>query len=459
MTPFIASLALAVAVTGGADMARAPLASQPLMQSLLLQQVPARAAASADPADSVYAEAREALNRGDFRRAQQLFGRVSTRWPDSPYAGDALYWQAYALYRLGGTSELKSAAKALKAHKDKYPKSATRGDADALATRIDGALARQGDAGSAERITGQAQRAVRDTACAREDDDNDMRVAALNALMQMDAERALPVLRQVLARRDACSAVLRRKAMFIVAQLRSNEVEDIMLNSVRTDPDPEVRQQGVFWLGQVRSEKAVVALDSILRNASDPELRDKALFAITQQRGERAGAVLRRVIEDTTQTRDIREKAIFWLGQQRSPENARYLREMFERTRSDELREKIMFSLGQMRGEGNDQWLLGIVGDKRYSIETRKSALFNAGQSRSDAAGLVALWPKLEEREMKEQLIFVLHDRRDQVAVDKLIDIAKNEKDVELRKKAIFWLGQSRDPRVQQLLLDIINQE
>ena len=36
-------------------------------------------------------------------------------------------------------------------------------------------------------------------------------------------------------------------------------------------------------------------------------------------------------------------------------------------------------------------------------------------------------------------------------------DIAKNEKDSELRKKAIFWLGQSRDPRVQQFLMDLIN--
>ena len=45
----------------------------------------------------------------------------------------------------------------------------------------------------------------------------------------------------------------------------------------------------------------------------------------------------------------------------------------------------------------------------------------------------------------------------DRTAMDKLFDIAKNEKDPELRKKAIFWLGQSRDPRVQQFLLDLIN--
>ena len=457
MMPLIASLIAAAAVAAGPDAPGALLRAPRSLQ--LLQQAPAReAVAQGDPADSTYRSAQEALNRGDYRRASQLFQRVATRWPESDVAGDALYWQAYALYRQGGSSELKSASKALKAHKDKYPKARTRGDADALATRIDGQLARLGDAESAETITRQAERAASAQGCPREDDENDMRIAALNALMQMDAERAIPVLKQVLARRDACAAPLRRKAVFIVSQKRGPETERILLDAVRGDPDEEVRHQAVFWLGQVHSERAVAALDSILKNADDVELRDKALFAITQQRGEQASAVLRRVIEDESQPQDIREKAIFWLGQQRSTENAQYLRQMFDRTQSQELREKIMFSLGQMRGEGNDQWLIGVATDRKYSIETRKQALFNAGQNRAAIADLVALWSKLDDTEVKEQLIFVLHDRREQAAVDKLIDIAKNEKDVELRKKAIFWLGQSRDPRVQQLLVDIINQ-
>ena len=456
MMPFLTSLLVAAAMAGpGATDSAAPGAAPAAPR---FQQAPAVAAAvTGDPADSLYRVAREALNRDDFRRAAQLFSRIASRYPDADVAGDALYWQAYALYRQGGSSELKSASKALKAHKEKYPRAATRGDADALSTRIDGQLARLGDAGSAERIGREVDRAT-SADCPREDDDNDMRVAALNALLQMDAERAVPVLKQVLARRDACSAPLRRKAVFLVSQKRSEETETLLLTAARSDPDREVREQAVFWLGQVRSPRAVAALDSILNNAADPEMRDKALFAITQQRGSEAGAVLRRVIEDTAQTQDIREKAIFWLGQQRSTQNAQYLKQLFERVRSDELREKIMFSLGQMRGEGNGEWLLGIVSDKRYSVDTRKSALFNAGQNRVPVADLIALYAKLDEREMKEQLIFVLQDRRDTAAVDKLIDIAKNDRDVEMRKKAIFWLGQSRDPRVQQLLVDIINQ-
>ena len=47
--------------------------------------------ADADPADSLYVTARDALNRGDFDRAARLFARVNTRYPDSQYAGDAVF--------------------------------------------------------------------------------------------------------------------------------------------------------------------------------------------------------------------------------------------------------------------------------------------------------------------------------------------------------------------------------
>jgi hypothetical protein len=50
----------------------------------------------------------------------------------------------------------------------------------------------------------------------------------------------------------------------------------------------------------------------------------------------------------------------------------------------------------------------------------------------------------------------VLSESRDRVATDKLIDIAQKDSDVEMRKKALFWLGQKNDPRVRQILTDIL---
>src|SRR2546422_7489495 len=92
---------------------------------------------------------------------------------------------------------------------------------------------------------------------------------ALNGLLQMDAANALPILKKVLARRDPCSAGLRRKAVFIVSQKRDTETENILLDVAQHDPDAEVRQQGVFWLSQVPTDRSVNMLDSILRTTDD----------------------------------------------------------------------------------------------------------------------------------------------------------------------------------------------
>ena len=91
------------------------------------------------------------------------------------------------------------------------------------------------------------------------DDDSDIKLAALNAVLQMDAERAMPLLTRVLARRDAGSVCLRRKAVFLVAQKHTEGTEDVLLSTARNDPDGEVRGQAVFWLSQVHSPRAVAA--------------------------------------------------------------------------------------------------------------------------------------------------------------------------------------------------------
>jgi HEAT repeat protein len=421
-----------------------------------IRTVPPAPWAAADPADSLYRVAREALNRGDYHRAADMFARIHSRYPESEYAGDAMYWQAFALYRSGGTSDLRRAQRTLRSQKEKYPKAATRGDAETLEVRIAGQLARSGDAGSAQEVIKGADSAAR-SACRVSDDDDDPRVAALNALLHMNAEQAMPILRQVLARRDACSVVLRRKAVFLVSQKSTGDTEELLLSVARTDPDREVRSQAVFWMGQLSSERSTAALDSVLRSSVDPEIREQAVFALSQLSSARAAAILRGVAEDTSYTFVVRDKAIFWLGQRRSTENATFLRGLFDRTRSDELREKILFSLSQMRGVGSDKWLLEIAGEKKYGIDVRKQAVFSASQARAAIADVAALYDRLDDARVKEQTIFALTQYRDPAAVDKLISIAKTDRDPEMRKKAIFWLGQSHDPRVQQLLLDIIN--
>ena len=426
-----------------------------------------------DPTDSLWRAARQAFNRGDYTSAANLYGDVARRYPSAARAGDALYWGAFALYK---NDDLDHARSLLVTQQRQYSKAATRRDAAALFARIETALAKQGDEEAMRWVTAHAQQPAQPAepaepaqpaqpaqpgtsrGCPGEDDEDDVRVAALNGLLQMDAGSALPILQKVLARRDGCSAGLRRKAVFIISQKRGSETENLLLDVAQHDPDSEVRQQAVFWLSQVPTDRAVGMLDSILRTTDDEELREKALFALSQQRSPRAGQILRGYAENANAPSDAREKAIFWLGQQHSAENAAFLRGLYGKLTDEDLKEKVIFSLSQMHDADNNRWLMDIALNERESTEMRKKALFWAGQTGGDLAQLSGLYDRMQNREMKEQLIFVYSQRHEPAAVDRLIQIAKTEQDKELRKKAIFWLGQSHDPRAAQILLEIINQ-
>jgi HEAT repeat protein len=447
--------------------------------------------AQQDPADSLYRAARRALNRNQYARAAELFESIQKRYPRSTYTPDSYYWQAFALYRAGSDESLRAARRALQAQGARHPKAATRHDAEVLFRRVQGELARRGEREAAEYLRRQGDSIApleppevaepaepvepaepaeppepaegprgRGPRADRCDDEDDVRIAAIQGLMNMDAERAVPILKAVLARRDAESVCLRRKAVWLVSQKHTAETSAILLSAVRTDPDRDVREQAVFWLSQVPGDETVAALDSILRDPkTDAEIQDKAIFALSQHRSARAGAILRAFAERRDASSDLREKAIFWLGQNRSPDNAQFLRDLYAKLENDDLKDKVIFSLSQMGGADNYRWMMDIALNENENIEVRKKALFWAGQGKSvDIGDLARLYDSMKDREMREQIIFVLSQRREDAALDKLFAIGRNDPDRELRKKAIFWIGQSRSPRAAQYLQDLINQ-
>jgi HEAT repeat protein len=276
----------------------------------------------------------------------------------------------------------------------------------------------------------------------------------------MNAEQAMPILKKVLDRRDKCSELLRRKAVFLVSQKRSEESADILLKAARSDPDAETREQAVFWLSQVSGEKAEDFLLGILKDSKDEEVQEKALFSLSQRRSERSQAALRGYASRADAPFELRAKAVLWIGQRKSEENAKFLRDLFGRVTDNDVREKILFSLSQMRGMGNDAFILDQAADTRLPIDLRKQALFWAAQGKEvTTAQLAGIYDRNPDVEMRDQVIFALSQRgnRDSQAVDKLLEIAKTEKDRELRKKAIFWLGQSKDPRAAKLLQELID--
>ncbi|HET7790408.1 MAG TPA: HEAT repeat domain-containing protein [Gemmatimonadales bacterium] len=424
------------------------------------RRVPPAPWAQGDPGDSLYRAGRRLLNASRYPEAAAAFGDLIRRYPRSTYAADAYYWAAFAQSHSDDDADLHQALALLDQQKARYPNASTRGDSDALRARLLGQLARHGDQDAARQLhlmSGDTARTL--AAGCPSDNDDDPRMAALNALLQMDADNAMPLLSKVLERRDACWAPMRRKALFVVSQKHTDSTEDILLRVARNDPDDDVRKQAVFWLSQVHSDRALAALDSILNNSTDEELQEKAIFALSQQHEPRADQALRTFALKPSASADARAKAIFWLGQSHDDGNSAFLHELYGKLTDQDLKEKVIFSMSQLNTAESSRWLMDIALNAQEDVELRKKALFWAGQSQSVAlSDLVALYGKMPDKEVKEQLIFVYSQRHEPAAVDELIDIAKHETDPDLRKKAIFWLGQSHDPRAAQALMEIITQ-
>lgn len=103
--------------------------------------------------------------------------------------------------------------------------------------------------------------------------------------------------------------------------------------------------------------------------------------------------------------------------------------------------------------------LLRIARRTELPIETRRQAVFWLGQAAGEAAtrGLDSLATDGGgELEVRKQAVFALSQRPADEGVPVLIRIARSNPHAELRKTALFWLGQSEDPRALALFEEIL---
>lgn len=146
-------------------------------------------------------------------------------------------------------------------------------------------------------------------------------------------------------------------------------------------------------LGTVGAQEASDYLLGIAARGDGAPAKE-AIFPATIADGVTVWPQLLALAKDTDRPRDVRNAAIFWVS--------------------------------QAAGEAATKGLQEIVDDPRGDREVRKSAVFSLSQRPADES------------------------------VPALIKIARTHKDPELRRSAIFWLGQSKDPRALRYFEDVL---
>ena len=103
--------------------------------------------------------------------------------------------------------------------------------------------------------------------------------------------------------------------------------------------------------------------------------------------------------------------------------------------------------------------LVRVARNPRLSKQIRGQAVFWLSQAAGAAAGQALdsiAGDRHADYDVRKHAVFALSQRPNDQGVPALIRIARNSPDAELRRTAVFWLGQNEDPRALDLFEEIL---
>jgi hypothetical protein len=105
--------------------------------------------------------------------------------------------------------------------------------------------------------------------------------------------------------------------------------------------------------------------------------------------------------------------------------------------------------------------LAEIARDGSAREDVRKSAIFWLGQAAGDQAARTLgdiVDDTGENVEVQEHAVFALSQLNGSAGVPALLEVARSHRSVKVRRSAMFWLAQSKDPRAIALFEEILRQ-
>ena len=159
---------------------------------------------------------------------------------------------------------------------------------------------------------------------------------------------------------------------------------------------------------------------------------------------------------DLDQTFEFEELPVYWLGEAGNEESFRFLESEFEA--GDLSLQKTLLSVICSHDDPKAHDLLHRIVFGSYAREVRKNAIFWLGNIK-DAKSLGYLKEIIKKEnntELRKQTVFAIQLSNEKEAMTELIQIAKTDTNQKIRKNAIFWLGQKASKKCIKTLKDVV---
>jgi HEAT repeat protein len=368
---------------------------------------------------SLYSDGTKAIDEGRWSDAGEIFGKVAQQHGDR--AEGALYWKAYAENKEGQPARALETCAQLRRT---YPKSKWLDECSALEIEIRGK--------SGHPVQPQAEQ------------DEELKLLALNAIMQQDESRALPAIQQIL--NGNSSGKLKERALFVLSQSNSKQAQDLIGQIARGQSNPALQIKAIRMLS-IRGKQSVDLLADVYQHSNNEAVKKAVLqsYLITGSPDKLVEAAR------SESNPQLVKAAVQSLGALSATSQ---LQTLYGGTKSLEVKEYIISSLIAAGHKGAE--VLGAIATSEQDPDLRRKAIRNLGIAggASAAPSLVATYQNNSDPETKKaavEALFLANDAHD------LVTLAKSEKDPGLKQKIVQQLSIMHDKEATAYMIEILN--
>lgn len=219
----------------------------------------------------------------------------------------------------------------------------------------------------------------------------------------------------------------------------------------------QVRTQALSVLSRLDHGAGIQPLVQLASGNMSSWIGQESLRVLAQSGDPRARQFLRTTSQRTDLPDEYLAVAIRGLGRNYvTGQDANLLRSLYPRLTGERSRDAVLASLSELGGTENVQWLMGVVRDEKLMPEVRRRALGYLSRAGATTPALLSLYDPTPDPQLRGELINIYSRLGDKAATDKLVWIARNEQNSQLKRRAISALSRSSDPSTRQALADIV---
>jgi len=370
-----------------------------------------------DRMEELYNDGREDLDDDRYDEAAEKFKELADM--NGPQTDAALYWKAWAENRMGKRD---SALTTIADLKRRFPQSRWLKDGAALEIEV-------------RQSTGQKPNPEAES-------DKGLKILALQALLNSDPERAMPIVEKILNGSD--SPKYKAKVLFLVAQTGSSQGMEVLGRIARGQSNPDLQRKAVEYLGIFGSSSSRRVLANVYASSSDEAVK-RAVLRAYMVSGNKEGLF---AAAKNEKDESLKREAMRQLG---LVGGLSELQQLYQTETSTDVRREILqgFFLG-----GDSQKLVQVAQSEK-DPDLRRTAIRNLGlMGGGDASkALQDIYARETDHSLKEEVLNAYFLQGNAKA---LVAIARSEKDPSLKKKAVEKLSQMGSKEGNDYLMELL---